>query len=79
MNFCRNLAGTIIVAAFGAIVAAGAISLGEASTALTNGWQHGSAAAAQIFARVFYADAGCVAIALIAVVLLAENPLDAEG
>lgn len=79
MNFCRNLAGTIMVAAFGAIVVAGAASLGEASTALTSSWQHGSSAAAQIFARVFYADAGCVCVALIAVVLLAENPLDAEG
>jgi hypothetical protein len=77
MNFCRNLAGTIMVAGFGAIVIAGAASLGEAGTALTSGWQHGSSAAAQIFARVFYADAGCVAIALIAVVLLAERPLDA--
>lgn len=79
MNFCRNLAGTIMVAAFGAIVVAGAASLGEAPTALTSGWQQGSAAAAQIFARVFYADAGCVAIALIAVVLLAERPLDTEA
>jgi predicted MFS family arabinose efflux permease len=69
MNFCRNLCGTIMVAAFGAIVTAGTGSLSEA---------HGSAAA-RAFARVFYADAGCVAIALIAVVLLAERPLDAEA
>jgi MFS family permease len=79
MNFCRSLAGTIIVAAFGAIVTAGTAALGAAPAALTGSWMHGSAAAAHVFARVFYADAGCVAIALIAVVLLAENPLAGEA
>jgi len=69
MNFGRNLLGTIMVASFGAIVLAGTASLGGAL--------HGSAAA-QVFARVFYADAGCVAVALIAVVLMAEHPLKEE-
>jgi EmrB/QacA subfamily drug resistance transporter len=69
MNFGRNLAGTILVAAFGAIVTAGTASLGTAT----------GSAAARVFARVFYADASCVAIALIAVVLLAERPLAEEG
>jgi EmrB/QacA subfamily drug resistance transporter len=70
MNFCRNLLGTIMVAAFGAIVLAGTSSLGDVAL---------GSAAAQVFARVFYVDAGCVAVALIAVVLMAENPLDEEG
>jgi hypothetical protein len=41
------------------------------------GLQH--AVAAQAFARVFYADAACIAIALVAVVLMAERPLAEEA
>jgi Na+/melibiose symporter-like transporter len=62
MNFLRSLLSTILVAAFGAIVLAGA----------------GAAGAAQAFAWVFYADAACIAVALIAVVLMEERPLQ-EG
>jgi MFS family permease len=75
MNFSRNLLATILVAAFGAIVLGGAAAVDQGPTpaAVTAVWQHG--AAAQAFARVFYADAACIAIALIAVVLMAERPL----
>jgi hypothetical protein len=65
-------------AAFGAIVLAGtaAVDQGQsAPAALTAAWQHGAADAAQAFARVFYVAAGCIAIALIAVALMAERPL----
>ena len=78
MNFSRSLLATILVAAFGAIVLAGTGSIDQgpsAPAALTAAWQHGNASAAQAFARVFYADAACIAIALIAVVLMAERPL----
>jgi MFS family permease len=68
MNFSRNLLATILVAAFGAIVLGGTAAVDQGP----------AAAAAQAFARVFYADAGCLAIALIAVVLMAERPLQ-EG
>jgi MFS family permease len=68
MNFSRNLLATILVAAFGAIVLGGSAAVDQGP----------AAAAAQAFARVFYADAGCLAIALIAVVLMAERPLQ-EG
>jgi MFS family permease len=81
MNFGRNLLSTILVAAFGAIVLAGAGVADQgpsAPAALSTVWQHGAAGAAQAFARVFYADAGCIAIALIAVVLMAERPLQEE-
>src|SRR6267154_1986029 len=81
MNFLRSLLGTILVAAFGAIVLAGTASLDQEPTvpaALTTAWQHGNAGAAQAFARVFYADAACIAIALIATVLMAERPLQEE-
>jgi EmrB/QacA subfamily drug resistance transporter len=78
MNFSRNLLATILVAAFGAIVLAGtgAVDQGAAApVALTEAWHQG---AAQAYARVFYADAGCLAIALIAAVLMAELPLQGE-
>jgi MFS family permease len=39
----------------------------------------GGASAAQAFAWVFYADAACITIALIAVVLMAERPLQEEA
>jgi MFS family permease len=66
MNFSRNLLATILVAAFGAIVLAG-----------TAAGDQGTAGAAQAYARVFYADAGCLAVALIAAMLMAERPLQA--
>jgi MFS family permease len=81
MNFSRNLLATILVAGFGAIVLAGTASLDQdpaAPAALTAVWHHGGAGVAQAYARVFYADAFCLAVALIAVVLMAERPLQEE-
>jgi MFS family permease len=80
MNFSRNLLATILVAAFGAIVLAGSAALdqGASAPALTAGWQHGTASAAAAFAWIFYADAACITIALIALVLMAERPLQEE-
>jgi MFS family permease len=68
MNFLRSLLGTIMVAAFGAIVLAGTAPLAEPAALTT----------AQAFAWVFYADAGCIAVALLAVALMAERTLQ-EG
>ena len=78
MNFLRSLLSTILVAVFGAIVLAGAVEGPSVPAALTAAWQHGAAGAAQAFAWVFYADAACITVALIAVVLMAERPLQ-EG
>jgi EmrB/QacA subfamily drug resistance transporter len=78
MNFFRSLLGAITVAAFGAIVLAATAPLDHGASvpaALTATWLHGAADAAQAYARVFYADAGCLAVALIALVLMAERPL----
>jgi EmrB/QacA subfamily drug resistance transporter len=68
MNFSRNLLATILVAAFGAIVLAGTAALDQDPSVV-----------AQAYARIFYADAGCMAVALIAVVLMAERPLQEEA
>jgi hypothetical protein len=76
MNFSRSLLATILVAAFGAIVLAGTAAVDQGASAPAAALQH--AAAAQAFARVFYADAACIAVALIAVVLMAERPLAEE-
>jgi EmrB/QacA subfamily drug resistance transporter len=81
MNFSRSLLSTILVAAFGAIVLGASTSLDQdpaAPAALTEAWRHGGAGLAQAYARVFYADASCLAVALIAVVLMAERPLQEE-
>jgi EmrB/QacA subfamily drug resistance transporter len=78
MNFFRSLLGAITVAAFGAIVLAATAPLDHGASvpaALTATRHHGAADAAQAYARVFYADAGCLAVALIALVLMAERPL----
>ena len=69
MNFFRGLSGAILVAAFGAIVLQGG-ALGGAGMA--------QAGAAQAYTAVFLADAACIAIALVAVLLMAERPLKEE-
>jgi MFS family permease len=81
LNFSRNLLATILVAVFGAIVLAGtgAADQGPSTAAtLTAAWQHGAGGAAQAFARVFYVDAACITIALVAALLMAERPLQQE-
>jgi MFS family permease len=77
MNFCRNLLSTVLIALFGAIVAAtasvtaGGVAPGSLDVALNPE----AALAAQAFRRVFFMIAGTLTIALIAVLLLEEKPL----
>jgi EmrB/QacA subfamily drug resistance transporter len=73
MNFTRNLLATILVATFGAIVA-GSVAAGGSQT----GGALGGAldeAAVEAFRRVFFGVVGTLAIALIAILLLEEKPL----
>ena len=65
MQFSRNLYCTMMVAAFGAIVIAGPLEAGAAAYS-TEG-----------FARIFYAAAASFALALFAVILVEEEPLQA--
>ena len=67
MNFVRNLLATILVAVFGAIVLSGgaAVVPGTAN----------AAEAAAAFSRVFLAATASLAVAFIALLLMAEKPL----
>jgi EmrB/QacA subfamily drug resistance transporter len=65
MQFSRNLFATVVVAGFGAIVLAGAGAAGAAPAQYS----------AEGFTRVFVAVAASFAVALFAVVLLKEKPL----
>jgi EmrB/QacA subfamily drug resistance transporter len=64
MQFSRNLFATMLVAAFGVIVLAG-----------SGGAEAAGPYSAEGFMRVFFAAAGSFTVALIAVVLLEEKPL----
>jgi EmrB/QacA subfamily drug resistance transporter len=78
MNFCRSLLGTMLVAVFGAIVAAGTLPIapGELAPGTLGGTlEHNAALAAEAFRRVFYAAAAALAVAFVAVLLLEEKPL----
>jgi predicted MFS family arabinose efflux permease len=74
MNFTRNLLATMLVATFGAIVA-GAGSAGAGGGALGGDVDH---AAAQAFRHVFFAAAGTLTVALVAVLILEEKPLQTD-
>jgi MFS family permease len=76
MNFTRNLLATILVALFGAIVA-GSASVGGAPApgALGGVLDHDATLAAEAFRRVFFTAAGTLTIALVAILLLEETPL----
>lgn len=74
MNFVRTLMGTILVAAFGAVVLAGS-PLGGAAASLGPGVAAGTSVAA--FAVVFFAAAAVLTVALVAMLLLEEKPLAA--
>jgi hypothetical protein len=69
MSFCRTLVGTIIVAVFGAIVLAS--TPGGTGTLVTTG------TSISAFATVFLGVAGALVIALVALILLEEKPLQA--
>ena len=73
MNFARTLYATILIAAFGAIVLAGTgLSLGGAM-------QADAGHAAQAFARVFFAAAASMSIALVALALMEQKPLQTDA
>jgi MFS family permease len=71
MNFGRTLMGTVLVAVFGAIVLGGVAAQGpgESGAHLLTG------ASASTFAEVFFAMAGTLGIAFLAVIRLEEKPL----
>lgn len=71
MNFVRNLYATILIAVFGAIILAG--SAPAASGASTAGPE-----AAIAFGRVFLVAAASLSVALIAMLLMEEKPLQTE-
>ena len=72
MNFTRSMAGTVVVAIFGAIVLASVPGGAPAGTLS----QHATAGAPMAhFADVFLVAAGTLAIALVSVLLLEEKPL----
>jgi len=71
MNFTRNLLATILVAAFGAIVS-GTLSAGGGAGELGGALDP---AAAEAFRRVFFSAAVTLTVALVAILLLEERPL----
>jgi hypothetical protein len=71
MNFARSLMGTILVAIVGAVLLAGI----PAGTAQTMSRNFLGAASADTFAIVFFALAGTLIAALVAMILLEEKPL----
>jgi hypothetical protein len=81
MNFSRSLLGTMLVAIFGAIVAAGtiAMSAGEHGPGALGGvLAHDAALAAQAFRRVFFVAAATLTVAFIAIAVLEQRPLAAD-
>jgi len=71
MNFSRNLYATMLIAVFGAIVLAGT----PAGDTLRSAFQAGAGDAAQAFGRAFLAAAASMSIALIAIIVMEEKPL----
>jgi MFS family permease len=71
MNFSRNLFATMLIAVFGAIVLTGT------GGSLTTAFQ--AATAADAFRRVFLAAAASQTVALIAIILMEERPLQTGG
>jgi hypothetical protein len=74
MNFSRNLYATMLIAIFGAMVLAGAPGGESLRGALTAG-----AVGAHGFARVFFVAAASFFVALIAIVLMEEKPLQTDA
>ncbi len=71
MNFSRNLFATMLIAVFGAIVLAGT----EAGELLRGAFTADPGHAAHAFGRVFLVAAASFAVALIAILLMEEKPL----
>jgi MFS family permease len=75
MSFCRTLMGTILVAIFGAIVLAGAPAAPASAAADTAPLAGIAGTSAAAFAVVFFAAAGTLTVAFVAMLLLEEKPL----
>jgi MFS family permease len=71
LNFSRTLMGTILVAVFGAIVLGGA----NVGVPALTGAQAPTGTSVATFATVFFAVAGTLTIALVAMIRLEEKPL----
>src|SRR6266851_7760887 len=69
MNFSRNLFATMLIAVFGAIV------LGGAAAGQSLGSAIGAGNPAQAFSRVFFAAAASLSVALVAIAIMEEKPL----
>ena len=69
MNFSRNLYATMLIAVFGALV------LGGAAAGQPLGSAIGAGDPAQAFSRVFFAAAASMSVALIALAIMEERPL----
>jgi MFS family permease len=69
MNFSRNLFATMLIAVFGAIVLTGTATSESLHTAFH------AANAADAFRRVFLAAVASLAVALIAIIVMEEKPL----
>jgi MFS family permease len=74
MNFARTLMGTILVALFGVFVLA-AVPIAAPSDVLAQRVLAGTSIAT--FADIFFAAAATLTIALLAMILLEEKPLEA--
>jgi MFS family permease len=72
-NFSRNLYTTILIAAYGAIIAAGAPA-GDIA-----GRQPGSAEVALAFSRVFLVAAASMTVAWVAILLMQQKPLQTSA
>jgi EmrB/QacA subfamily drug resistance transporter len=70
MNFSRNLYTTMLIAVFGAIVLAGSAAGQPLDSAL-----RAAGNPAEAFTRVFFTAAASMSIALIAIAIMAEKPL----
>jgi EmrB/QacA subfamily drug resistance transporter len=71
MNFSRNLYATMLIAVFGAMVLAGT----GADQTLANVLHDDTGGGAAAFARVFFTAAASMSVALIAIIVMQEKPL----
>jgi sugar phosphate permease len=71
MNFSRNLYATMLIAVFGAIVLAGT----GAGQTLADALRADAGGGAAGFARVFFTAAASMSVALIAIIVMQEKPL----
>jgi MFS family permease len=76
MTFNRNLLSTFMVAVFGAIVAGFSVGSGQgAPGGLGGALAKDAALAAEAYRHVFFATAATMTVALIAIILIEEKPL----